>query len=70
MLISKESEKLKEAIKICLDEIEAVLTILEKRSTSKDTKSKCRGWIKKHKDTLRELNYKGKVARKSRVEKD
>ena len=60
----------KEQIKICLDEIEAALLSLERRSTSKDGKSKCRGWIKKHKDILKSLKYRGKIARKSRVEKD
>jgi len=62
--------KKKQLVKICLDEISAVLSLLEKRSTSKEGKSKCRGWIKKHKTMLKDLNYHGKIARKSRVEKD
>ena len=57
-------------IGICLDEIESALNALEKRGVSKVAKSRCRGWVKKHKEVLKTLKYRGKIARKSRVERD
>jgi hypothetical protein len=57
----------KDKIKVCLDEIEAAYVIMGKSRTKKQACSKCRGWIKRQKDILKELKYRGKIPRKKRV---
>ena len=45
-----------------LDEIDACCEILESKS-SPEAKKRARGWIRKQKDFLKELKYRGKIRR-------
>jgi len=54
-------------IKICLDEIESSLEYMEYKSISKGELSKHKGWIRKHKEILKELKYRGKMPRQKRM---
>ena len=53
----------KTQIKISLDEIEASFRHMNDKRISKESLSKCRGWVSKHKLILKELKYKGKMPR-------
>ena len=52
---------MKDAIKIALDEINAVIEVLERGHLSEETRSKCNSWIRKQKNVLKENNYRGKI---------
>lgn len=56
----------KTQIKVCLDEIESSFGHMEKKSIGKEALSKNRGWVKKHKDILKDLKYKGKMPRQKK----
>lgn len=59
----------KDEINRCLDEIEAAYRIMVKKKATKEVQSKCKGWVRKHKAILKELNYKGKIPRQPKTEK-
>jgi len=50
-------------VAICLDEIEAAQELMERKESAAKT---CRGWIRRQKERLKELGYKGKTPRKQR----
>jgi len=56
----------KAQIKVCLDEIESSFGHMEKKCISKENLSKQRGWIRKHKEILKDLKYKGKMPRQKK----
>ena len=64
-----DKKERKAEIDRCLDEIEAAYRVLAKKSSDKKTISKCKGWARKHKAILKELNYKGKIPRQPKIMK-
>ena len=54
----------KTQVKICLDEIEASFRHIEKGKLNPKGMSKQKGWIRRHKEILKGLKYKGKIPRK------
>ena len=60
----EENMDRKTQVKICLDEIEASYRNMQKKKASENGMSKNRGWVRKHKDILKDLKYKGKIPRK------
>jgi len=52
-------------IDACLDEIDVCIDHLENKPR-KEQVSKLQGWIRKQKDTLKDLNYNGKIRRVKR----
>ena len=57
----------KTQVKVCLDEIESSYRRMEKKSISKEALSKHRGWVRKHKEILKELKYRGKIPRQPKL---
>ena len=61
---NKENKENKEdrefEIACCLDEVDAVMDLIE---SDKDSKKKFNTYIKKQKGKLKSLNYKGKIRR-------
>ena len=60
----------KAQVKICLDEIEASFIRLQNKRLGEKALSKHRGWIRRHKEILKELKYKGKMPRQPKKQEE
>lgn len=54
-------------IKICLDEIDACYDRMEDGNLTKESLRNLRGWVRKQKETLKEIGYKGKIRRQPKI---
>jgi hypothetical protein len=54
---------MRQDVAICLDEIDACYDKLEKGGISEKAQKKLRGWVRKQKEMLKSLEYKGKIRR-------
>ena len=51
----------------CLDEIDASYDKMESSRTSEKAKKNLRGWVRKQKEILKEVKYRGKIRRLKKV---
>jgi len=60
---------MRDEIKICLDEIEASYEVMKNPKTDDKTISEAKGWVRKNKAILKELNYNGRIVRQPKIHK-
>lgn len=54
---------MRQDVAACLDEIDACYDRLEKGGISGKAQSKLKGWVRKQKEILKSLGYKGRMRR-------